>query len=406
MGHGCEGSASAARDRSSSAASSASRSCSTWARAVAASSLARVAAASADSASSRARSASTGASPRGAASASASCPAGGGQPVTDVPERGELHLQGGELLDHPRGGLDPLGQLLPVGRELIALLRAGPELPRELLDTLPNAVGRIERRACRLRRLLRRTEVLRGLRRAGDRALRRVCSLLAQRLELGEVGDRGRELLGALLRAPRLAPGGGPGVIDRADPEQAERHLLTLAGGHVGEGVELLLLGVDGRPEDAEVHVQQVLDLRIDVRDARRELEAADVQLGLGRRAPALQRAPDLVRLPAMLEDQVHLAVREDPVGTDLVLLRPRGVHAVQSERDRLHERGLAAAVLAEDADHAGRQLQIHDLELAVVAQGELADPHTVSPRASSRNRAPSATTRGRSRPERSCSST
>src|SRR4029453_9161867 len=117
-------------------------------------------------------------------------------------------------------------------------------------------------------------------------------------------------------------------------------------------------------------------------------------------------RPPDLVGLPRVLEHQPDLAVGQDPVSADLLLLRPSGVDAVAGERDALHQRGLAGPVHAEDADHARGELQVDLLEDAVVAQRELEHPHALSPRASSRNRAPSVTTRSRSRPARSWSST
>src|SRR5439155_8739956 len=99
-------------------------------------------------------------------------------------------------------------------------------------------------------------------------------------------------------------------------------------------------------------------------------------------------------------------AIGERAVGPDRILLGPGRVDAVERERDRLHQRALPATVLAEDPDHPGGELQVDLLEHAVVPQGELEDPHTTSPLASSKKRSPSDSTRSRSTPARSCCST
>src|SRR5919201_1887207 len=106
-----------------------------------------------------------------------------------------------------------------------------------------------------------------------------------------------------------------------------------------------------------------------------------------------------------MLEQHPDHAVGEQPLGTDLLLPGAGGVDPEARERDGLHQRRLAGAVLAEDPDDLRRQFQVDLLEHAVVAERQLEDPHTVSPLASWSSLVPIPTTRSRSRPARSWSS-
>ena len=127
------------------------------------------------------------------------------------------------------------------------------------------------------------------------------------------------------------------------------------------------------------------LHRRVDLLDAVGQQLRADVELGVGLVVPPGDRAAHLVLLTAVLEHEPHAAIGEQPVRADAVLLRPRAVDAVEGEQDRLHERRLAGAVVAEDADHPGRQLEVDLFEHPEVAKGKLDEPHTSSPRASSR---------------------
>src|SRR4029453_5053332 len=106
-----------------------------------------------------------------------------------------------------------------------------------------------------------------------------------------------------------------------------------------------------------------------------------------------------VVGLPRVLEHEPDLAVGEDTVGPDLLLLGPGGIDAVAGARDALPQRGLAGAVDAEDPDHTRGQLEVDLPEAPVIAQGKLEHPHALSPRASPRHRAPRATPRSRSSP-------
>jgi hypothetical protein len=211
-----------------------------------------------------------------------------------------------------------------------------------------------------------------------------------------------RRLLGGL----GLPAGGGARLLDGLDAQEAERHLLALAGAHGRQGVDLLLLREHRGPEHVHVHVEEPADLGVDVGRPGGQAEVTDVQLRFRGRPLAAEHPADLVLLPAVLEHHADLAVREKPLGADLLLLRASRVDAEAGEADALHEGGLPAPVLAEDPDHLGGELQVHLLEHAVVPERELEDPHTTSPLASWRNRVPIDTTRSRSRPARSCIST
>ena len=328
------------------------------------------------------------------------------QPIVDPGQPRELVVDRGQLRDRGPHPLDTLDQRLVLLRGVFALFGLRAELDRQLLDALADGVGPGERLPGGLLdgdRLLQ----------LGGRGLRETLGLrdhvlrgLQIRLERGDVGHGARELVRALLGRPRLAPRRVAGVLDRPDPQQTQRHLLAPARRHVRERVELLLLGVDRGAEHLQVHVEQAADLGVDLGGPGREGHAPAEQLRLGGVALAADRPPDLVGLPRVLEHEPDLAVGEDTVGPDLLLLGPGGIDAVAGERDALHQRGLAGAVDAEDPDHPRGQLEVDLLEDPVVAQGELEHPHALSPRASSRNRAPRETTRSRSSPARSWSST
>ena len=316
-----------------------------------------------------------------------------------VGEPGELGLERRELDQGLLQRLRALGEGGPLLGEPAVLLGLGQELDREVLDALAGRVDLGERLG---RGMLHRGGLLQG----GRRRLRHVLGLgrgLLRAFQLcldrREVGHRARQLGRALLRGARFPASGQPRVVDRLDPEETQRHLAALPRPHRRERVKLLLFRVHGRAEHLAIHLEQAPQLRVHVAGSGGELETTTEQLGLGRVAPSPDRSPDLVRLARVLERHANLAIGQHAAGPDQVAFGPCSVDAVAGERDALHQRRLAAAVLAEDPDHARRQLELHLLEHPVVPERELEDPHTVSPRASSRNLVPSATTRSRSRP-------
>src|SRR5439155_16777769 len=121
--------------------------------------------------------------------------------------------------------------------------------------------------------------------------------------------------------------------------------------------------------------------------------------LGLDRAVQPDNAAPHRVEVALVLEADLDHAVREHAGGAHLVLWRS-GL-AVEGPADGFHQRRLAAAVAAVDAEDARRQLELEVVVDPEVAEGEGGEAHqsVASSTARARYSRPRSTMRRRSKP-------
>jgi hypothetical protein len=194
-------------------------------------------------------------------------------------------------------------------------------------------------------------------------------------LEGGEVGEPVGEALVVGPCLPCVGAGRVARLVERGDAEEPQHEVAPLLRAVRAEGGDLLLLGVDRRPERGVVHAEHGVDVGADVAHAFRHLLVVPVGLGLDGVVGAGDRAPDQVEVALVLELDLGDAVALDVGGADLVL-RGAGL-AVEAEADGLDERALAGPVGPVDAHQAGGELELELVLVdAVVPQVEAGEQH------------------------------